>query len=81
MGGYGFAITASIEVVEDRDCVCPLSEAKAIVITEEGTGRCCIYPYKDVDRANKISAPWSSCHVVYDMAGTEYRAGGAGFAR
>ena len=79
--GYGFAITASVSVVDTGDCVCPLDQAQAFVVTEEGSGKCFIYPYKDVKRANNISKAWSSCHVVYDMEGNEIRAGGVGFAR
>jgi hypothetical protein len=79
--GYGFAITASVRVVETGDGVCRLDQAQAFVITEEGSGKCFIYPYKDVKRASNISKSWSSCHVVYDMEGNEIRAGGIGFAQ
>ena len=79
--GYGFAMTASIEIVENKYATCSLYEAHAFVITEEGIGSCYIYPYKDVKRASNISKGWGCCHVVYDMEGTEIRAGGVGFAR
>ena len=54
-GGYGFAIPASIEVVKSGYGTCLINNAKAFVVTEEGNGRCYIYPYDDVQKASDTS--------------------------
>jgi hypothetical protein len=80
-GGFGFAIPASVEVIKSGHGTCPLNQAKAFVVTEEGTGSCYIYPYKNTQTASDASSSWFSCHIVYDMKGNEVRAGGVGFAQ
>ena len=57
-----------------------LIKANTIVITEEGTGSCHLYPYSDRKVALKEAESWWCNWVAFDIRGTELKFGGIGFA-
>ena len=80
-GGYGFAITAHIEFGTSCSKACRMEDAKCFAISEEGTGYCYIYPFKDLIIAKEVTSKWWCCWVLFDRLGGEHGAGGVGFAQ
>ena len=79
--GDGFSITANIEFGTSCSEACNMNDATCFVITEEGSGSCYIYPFKNLAIAKLACNSWFCCWVLFDLNGAEHGSGGIGLAK
>jgi hypothetical protein len=59
---------------------CKLEDAKVVLITEEGTGHCYVYPFADEKVGRQIASTFMVCWVLWDTELNILGEGGIGIA-